>query len=121
MQNFVKQRGMSLWTVISLGVLGAIVFILGAKIVPTVIEWQAVRKAVHKAANEGRTKNEVRSVFDKAATINSINSIAAKDLEIIKNEQGKTVVKYSYERDIPLIGPAFLVMRYNGEGIQGGD
>lgn len=121
MQNFVRQRGMSLWTVISLGILGGIVFLLGAKIVPTVVEWQAVKKAVHKAANEGGTKNEIRAVFSRAATINSINSISAEDLEIIKNEQGKTVVKFSYERDIPLVGPAFLVMRYNGEGMQGGE
>lgn len=121
MQNFVRQRGMSLWTVVSLGILGGIVFLLGAKIVPTVVEWQAVKKAVHKAANEGGTKNEIRAVFSRAATINSINSISAEDLEIIKNEQGKTVVKFSYERDIPLVGPAFLVMRYNGEGMQGGE
>lgn len=121
MQNFVKQRGMSLWSLIFFAAFAGVLFILGAKIVPTVLEWQAVHKAVHKAANEGNTKGEIRSVFTKAATINSINSIKAKDLEIIKNEQGKTIVKYSYERDIPLLGPAFLVMRYNGEGVQDGD
>lgn len=121
MQNFVKQRGMSLWTLLSLGVIAAICFILGAKIVPTVVEWQGVNKAVHKAANEGTTKAEIRNIFDKAAIINSISSITGKDLEVIKNEQGKVVVKYDYEREIPLVGPAFLVMKYRGEGVQGQD
>ena len=34
-----------------------------------------------------------------------------KDLEITK-ENNQIVVSYSYERDIPIYGPAYLVFRF---------
>jgi hypothetical protein len=71
-----------------------------------------VQKAVDKAA-AGETVAEVRSIFDKAATIDNISTIAGKDLEVGK-EGNKVVVSFAYERDIHLSGPAYLVMRYTG-------
>jgi hypothetical protein len=71
-----------------------------------------VQKAVDKAS-AGETVAEVRSIFDKAATIDDIRTIAGKDLEVGK-EGNKVVVSYAYERDIHLAGPAHLVMRYQG-------
>ncbi|MCY1313926.1 hypothetical protein D9M70_645010 [compost metagenome] len=56
---------------------------------------------------------EVRSIFDKAATIDDITSITGKDLTVGK-EGNQVVVSFAYNRDIHLTGPAYLVMKYEG-------
>jgi hypothetical protein len=94
------------------GILLALSGVVFAQAVPTYIEYLAVQKAVDKAS-AGETVAEVRSIFDKAATIDNISTISGKDLEVGK-EGNKVVVSYAYERDIHLAGPAYLVMRYQG-------
>ena len=54
---------------------------------------------------------EVRSIFDKAAAIDNISSITGKDLEVTK-ENDKMVVRFAYQREIHLAGPAYLTLKY---------
>jgi len=106
------QRGV---TFIGVVVIGAIVAVLGtvaAQLVPTLIEYQAIARAAHRAAS-GTTVAEVRSLFDKAAQIDDIHSVRSADLQITK-ENDRVVVNFAYEREIHLAGPAWLVMRYSG-------
>ena len=107
-----RQRGFSLLGLIFVGGLLAIVGLIGAQVLPTVMEYQSVVKAVNKA-REGNTVVEVRNIFDRASQIDDIKSITAKDLEVTKDGD-KTVVSFSYEREIHLAGPAFLTMKYKG-------
>ena len=51
----------------------AVVGVMAAQVVPTVIEYQAIHKAVNKAS-EGNTVAEVRTIFDKATSIDNITS-----------------------------------------------
>lgn len=90
----------------------AAVGLVAVQIVPTYAEFQAVEKAATKAAG-GTTVLEVRNLFDKAASIDDIKSIAGKDLVVTK-EGDKVVVSFSYEREIHLAGPAYLTMKYSG-------
>jgi hypothetical protein len=80
--------------------------------VPTYIEFLAVQKAVQKASS-GTTVAEVRGLFDKAAQIDDITSISGKDLEVGK-QGDRVVVSFNYTREMPLMGPAYLVMKYAG-------
>lgn len=112
MTNKKQQRGMTFMGLLVVGILLALAGVVIAQVVPTYIEYLAVQKAVDKAT-AGETVAEVRSIFDKAATIDDIHSITAKDLEVGK-EGNQVVVSYAYERDIHLAGPAYLVMRYRG-------
>ena len=86
-------------------------FAIGGQSVPIFIEYMAVKKAAAKAAREGTTVPEVRAAFDRAAQIDNITSIAGKDLEVTKNNE-RVVVSYSYEREVHLTGPAYLVYRF---------
>jgi hypothetical protein len=107
-----KQRGATFLGLIVVGsvlVFGAIV---GMQVVPTYIEFLAVEKAAKKSA-AGTTVAEVRSIFDKAAQIDDISSIAGKDLDVGK-QGDKVVVSFAYQREIHLFGPAHLVMKYQG-------
>lgn len=107
-----RQRGFSLLGLLFVGGLLAITGIIGAQVLPTVIEYQAVVKAVNKAG-EGNSVAEVRSIFDKATAVDDINSITAKELEVIKDGD-KFVVNFSYQREIHLTGPAYLTLKYSG-------
>ena len=107
-----QQRGLTFLGLLVVGILLALTGVVLAQVVPTYIEYLAVQKAVKKAA-DGSTVAEVRSLFDKAAQIDDISSISGKDLEIGK-QGDKVVVSFDYVREIPLAGPAYLVMKYNG-------
>jgi type II secretory pathway pseudopilin PulG len=112
MTNRKQQRGMTFLGLLVVGILLALSGVVFAQAVPTYIEYLAVQKAVDKAS-AGETVAEVRSIFDKAATIDNISTISGKDLDVGK-EGNKVVVSFAYERDIHLAGPAYLVMRYQG-------
>jgi hypothetical protein len=107
-----QQQGLTFFGLIIVGILLAYAGVILAQVAPTYIEYIAVQKAVDKAA-AGSTVAEVRSIFDKAASIDDIRTIAAKDL-VVGKEGDRVVVSYAYVREIHLVGPAHLVMKYEG-------
>ncbi|MCW5653259.1 DUF4845 domain-containing protein [Hydrogenophaga sp.] len=107
-----RQKGLTFIGLLIVGILLAYSGVILAQVVPTYIEYLAVQKAVDKAA-AGTTVSEVRTIFDKAAQIDDIRTISGKDLTVGK-EGDRVVVSYAYQREIPLFGPAHLVMKYEG-------
>ena len=107
-----QQRGMTFLGLLIVGILLAFAGVTLARMVPTYIESLAVQKAVQKAS-AGTTVAEVRGLFDKAAQIDDITSISGKDLEVGK-QGDRVVVSFNYTREMPLMGPAYLVMKYAG-------
>jgi Tfp pilus assembly major pilin PilA len=87
--------------------------VLGAQAFPTVLEYQAILKATQKAS-DGNTVAEVRQIFDKAGAIDDIKSVTGRDLDVSKNGD-KVVVKFAYQREIHMFGPAFLLLKYAGQ------
>ncbi|MEN9538134.1 MAG: hypothetical protein RLZZ126_369 [Pseudomonadota bacterium] len=109
-----RQKGLSfLGLLFVAGVLG-ITGVIAAQVFPTLIEFQAVSRAAARAAlAPSGTVAEVRATFDKQAAVDDIKSINGKDIEVTK-EGDKIVVKYSYQREIHLAGPAWLTLKYEG-------
>lgn len=107
------QRGISFIGLIFVGGLLACLGVLGAQAVPTVVEYQSVLKAVEKA-KLANSVGEVRVAFDKAAQIDDIKSITGKDLDITKNGD-KIVITFSYNKEIHMFGPAYLLLKYAGQ------
>jgi len=108
-----SQRGMTLIGLLFVGGLVAVTGVIAAQVVPTVIEYQTILKTVNKA-KEGNTVPEVRMIFDRAASIDAISSITAKDLDVTK-EDDKVVVRFAYQREFHLVGPAYLTLKYSGQ------
>ncbi len=110
-----RQRGFSLVGLL----LGAVVLVVGgvliARIVPATLEYQAVVKAVGKAAAEAATVDEARIIFDRAAQVDDISSIKGRDLEITRSPGEKPLVRFAYQREFHLAGPAFLTLKYSGQ------
>jgi hypothetical protein len=107
------ERGVSVIGFLLVAAILAGAGVLAAQAVPTVIEFQSITKAATKAA-EGGTVAEVRSIFDKVASIDDIKSISGKDLTVSK-QGNKTVVAFSYTREIHIAGPAYLLLKYDGQ------
>ncbi len=106
------QRGISFIGMLFVAAVIGCLFIVGAQVAPTLIEFQAITKAASKSAT-GSTVAEVRGLFDKAAQIDDIKSISGKDLDVTKAGD-KIVVSFAYTREIHLAGPAYLLMKYAG-------
>lgn len=112
-----RQRGISMVTLIFiLAVLGA-VGAVGMKALPSFLEYQAVIKAVNSAKTEG-TVAGVRAAFDRRAQVDDITSINGKDLEVTKNGD-ETVVAFSYQKEFHMAGPAWLLLKYEGQSRPG--
>jgi Tfp pilus assembly protein PilE len=103
-----QQRGLTFVGLIIVGTLLALAGIVAAQVFPTYLEYLAVQKAA-----AGGTVAEVRSIFDKAATIDDIRTISGKDLTVGK-QGDRVVVSFDYTREIHLAGPGWLVMKYKG-------
>jgi hypothetical protein len=86
-----RQRGISFIGLLFVAIVLACVGVVVAQVIPTLIEYQAIQKAAAKAA-EGSTVPEVRSIGDKV------------------------VVSFAYDREIHLFGPAYLLLKYSGQG-----
>jgi hypothetical protein len=108
-----RQRGITFIGLIVVGSVLAMAGLIAAQVFPTFLEYQAIQKAVQKAALEGTTPQAVRTVFDKATEVDDIKSISGKDLDVTK-EGDKVVVSFAYEREIHLTGPAWLTLKYAG-------
>lgn len=108
------QRGLSFIGLVFVGVFAVAAFAIGGQSIPVFLEHQSIRKAAAKAAKEGATVADVRTIFDKAAVIDDISSIKGADLEITKRND-KIIVSYQYSREIALAGPAYLVYRFKDQ------
>ena len=113
MQGLQKQRGISLiGLMFTIAVLAAI-GLLAMQIVPTYSEYRAISAAIVKAKGAGSTPQEIQASFSKSAEVGYISSITARDL-VITREDGGLEVSFAYDKKIPLVGPASLLLEYAG-------
>jgi FlaG/FlaF family flagellin (archaellin) len=109
-----KNRGMSLVGLIFvLGIL-AVLVVLASKIAPTVIEYMSIKRAISavKLTNAG-SASEIQMAFNKQADVGYITSISGRDLIIEKTDTGLEI-SFFYTKKIPLVGPASLLLEYQG-------
>ncbi len=110
-----RQRGITLFGLLFWAIVVGFVALVGMKVLPTLNEYFTIKKAVTKIASENpATVPEIRAAFDRAASIEySIQSIKGKDLAVTK-ENDKVVISFAYDREIELVSPVFLLIKYEG-------
>lgn len=107
-----RQRGLSFVGVVMVGVFAVAAFAIVGQSVPIFLEMFEIQKAIDKASRSEITVPAIRASFDRAAAIDSINTVSGKDLDITKRGE-KIVVGVKYSREIALAGPAHLVYRFD--------
>ena len=107
-----QQRGITFLGLLFVGTLVAMLMITAAKVVPSVVEYQSITKAVERA-KDLQTVAEIQNAFDKQAIIDDITSISGKDLEITK-ENERIVISFAYDKQIVLLKSVSLLIQYSG-------
>ncbi len=108
-----KQQGASFVGMLFVAAIVGVLFIVGAKVVPTVIEYQSIMKAVNSSKNEASV-GEIRTAFNRNAATSYFDAISGKDL-VIEQIAGKHIVSFAYQKEIALAGPAYLLLKYEGK------
>jgi len=110
-----RQRGVTLFGLMFWAILIGITALVVMRVLPTVTEYYTIQRAVDKIAKEGGgTVPEIRAAFEKQKQIEySITSISGKDLQITK-ENEQVVVSFAYDKEIELMPPVYLLIKYEG-------
>jgi hypothetical protein len=112
-----KQQGLSLIATIIIGVLVVLVLLVGAKVLPEVTEYYAIKQGVvsilKDPAAKGGTVADLRRAFSKHVEIQNIKSITPADLEISK-EGGDVVIAFAYSSKVPLLANVSLLIDFKG-------
>lgn len=105
-----RQAGISFFGLVFVMAVLAGVGVLVAQAIPTMLEYQAIVKVVERVKG-GNSPQEIRKAFDNNTQIDDIKSIAGKDLDIVR-ENDRNVVKFAYNKEIHMFGPAYLLLKY---------
>ena len=100
------------------GLLVYVVFVLAGvfvvlKVVPSVNEFQAIKGLIRQVAQSNPSSvEEAKRVFDRQRKADpSIQSITGNDL-IVSKEAGRVVIAVRYEKELRMVGPVSLLIRY---------
>lgn len=115
-----RQRGISLiGLILVIAILGAI-GLLAAKVLPTAIEYRAILTAIDHAKKDGGDNvKAIQDSFNKSAEVGYIDSLTGRDL-VIDRSGGEVEISFAYEKKIPLVGPASLLLEYEGSTAKAG-
>ena len=110
-----RQRGITLFSLLFWGILVGFTGYVLVRTLPTVNEYLTIQRAVDKIAqSQPSTVGEARQAFERQKDIEySISSISGKDLLITK-EDDQVVIAFAYEKEVPIAGPVYLLIKYEG-------
>lgn len=108
-------RGITLFGLLFWAIAIGFVAYLLVRTLPTINEYLTIQRTVDQIAKANpSTVAEARQAFDRQKDVEySIAAISGKDLKITK-ENDKVVVGFAYEKEIPIYGPVFILIKYEG-------
>lgn len=110
-------RGVTMVGLVFWAVVVAMAALLVMKVVPAVTEYRTVLSMVNKVAQSGGdTIPEIRAAFEREKQVQyGVESVSASDLDISKNDEGRVIVSFAYEREIELVDPVYLLLKFKGQ------
>ena len=110
-----QQRGMTMIGLVLVAIVVAFLGLVTIKVVPTVLEYQSILKAVKKAGTEGSNPVEIKTIYGKDMEIDQvISSVKVQDLVIEPDGNGRFDVSFAYNKEIALFANAYLLLKYDG-------
>lgn len=109
------QRGVTLVGLLFWAVLISAIALVLMKVFPAVSEYRTIQSMVTKAAREGgSTVPEIRNAFERYRQIEyGVESVKGSDLDITKDDD-KVVVSFAYDKEIELVAPVYLLIKFEG-------
>ena len=110
-----RQRGITLFGLLFWAVVVGAVAVLLMKLFPAINEYRTIQGMVNAVAKSGASSvPEVRAAFDQRKTVEyGVESISSRDLEITKDNE-QIVISFAYDKEIELVDPVFLVIKFKG-------
>ena len=115
-----QQLGIELAGLLAGSVILIVVAMLALKVLPSYIEFFAIKKAVNAVASEkggSATVAEIRRAFDLRRSVDDFTSVTGDDIEISK-DSGGLVIATHYRKEIPLVGNAGLYINFSATSQQ---
>ena len=115
------QRGLTLFGLLFWAIIIGFLAYLLVRTLPTVNEYLTIQRAINKiAADQPATVAEARNAFDRQKSIEySITEVSGKDLEVTK-ENDRVVLAFAYDKEIPVMGPVYILIKYEGRSKSSG-
>ena len=108
------QRGFTMFGLLFWAIVVGMLALLAMRVLPALNEYFTIKRTVNKISTEGTTVPEIRTAFERQKTIEySIQTISGKDLNITK-ENDKVVVSFAYDKEIELVKPVYLLIKFEG-------
>ena len=116
-----RQQGASLFSLLILAVIVGFLFLMGMRLFPSLNEYLTIRKVVSNIMKSSpASPADIRTAFDRSASVEySIKTLSGKDLTIAPSGDGFRT-SFAYNVEIPIVEPAFLLMKYEGSAKSGG-
>lgn len=108
-----RQRGVSFLGLVFVAVLAVALVLLGVESVPMFVEYVNAKRAITQASRES-TVADVLATFDRAAALYGVQSLKSGNLDVTKRG-AVVVVSFRYERQIHLLGPMYLMYRFEAQ------
>lgn len=109
------QRGVTLFGLVFWAVLVGFTAYVLVRTLPTVNEYLTVQRIVNQiAAANPATVAEARLAFDRQREVEySVSALTGSDLMVTK-ENDKVVIAFAYEKEVPITGPVYILLKYEG-------
>jgi len=114
-----RQRGITITGL----VIGLVIFIfvalLGFKLIPSFLEYRAMKGAIVAIARERQASSvaDIRRAFESRQAIDDFTAVKASDLEITK-QGNQVVIAFAYRKEIPLFANVGLYVDYAANSAQ---
>lgn len=110
-----KQQGVGISGLLTWSAVVVMIVMLGMKLIPSFVEYAAIKRAVVSIASDANTQNvhprEIRQSFDKRVAIDNIKAVNGRDIEIRK-EGSQIVLSVSYAVKTPLFANVSLYIDF---------
>lgn len=95
---------------------GLFVVMVGMKLTPAYVEYFTIKKTLKKISQEpgfeSMSRKDIMDVYTKAAMIDEIGDVNAKDLVVGKNTAGQNTVSIAYQKVIPIIANVSVLIDF---------
>jgi hypothetical protein len=117
-----KQTGMTMIGILFIGMLVVFAAMVAMRMVPAYIEYGSIVKVLKAISNDPDLKTmsikEVRSSFDRRASIDNITAVKGEDLDISK-DGGEVVIEAAWSAKKPIVGNVSVVMDFTASTAKG--
>ena len=118
-----SQRGITLVGAIILAIFIGLFVYAGIRLTPLYVEYMNVARALERIKSEstgGETANSIRVALDKRFSIDYIDSVSAKDIEI-NRDGGTWNVKADYDATAPFFANVSFLVHFEKSVSFGGN